>query len=85
MLYDGRERSTMSRLDPFTEEVNGTIIGGEGYYYYEFWTTKPFPPLNIGPYRFGRGWFADDKEAEEWCKENHPEEYKQVVEMRCYD
>ena len=70
----------------FIEEVRGTIIGGDNYSYYEFWTVKNTGyPQYLGPHRFAKGWFSDDEDAEQWVKENHPEHYKDGVEMRCFE
>ncbi len=67
------------------EVVNGTIIGDFSGWPYQFWTIKPYPPLNLPPHKFAEKWFLNDDDAEQWVKENFPEQYAQGVEMRCFD
>lgn len=61
-----------------TEEVRGTIIG-DYTYPYEFWTAKG------RPHRIGRGFFANDEEAQSYAKAHYPVEYAQGIEMRCFN
>ena len=58
------------------EHVNGTVIGAF-YHAYRFY--------RLDGRRLTRLlYFVDDDEAKAWVKENHPDEYKAGVEMRCY-
>jgi len=57
------------------EIVRGTIIGAR-LYRYEFWS---------GERLICREFLANDDEAEQWFRENHPREYDEGVEMRRYD
>lgn len=58
------------------EIVRGEVIG-DIERYYSFHTTEGK--------RLGAAWFADDKDAKEWAKERWPIEYKNGIEMRCYE
>lgn len=62
------------------EEVNGIIIGGDGYTY-EFWTLNE----EFGDHRIARDHFENDIEAMKWFKEKYPDWYAKGVEMRVYD
>lgn len=62
------------RLD-FTDDVRGIVVG-EMTFPYQFWKDGR---------RLGRGHFASDAEAEAYCKEQFPEEYKTGIEMRAFD
>ncbi|MBU0493856.1 MAG: hypothetical protein KKA73_09005 [Chloroflexi bacterium] len=65
-------------IDPYLEVVDATVIGLLTQPY-EFWTRD-------GQQRIGRRrYFAAAAEAEAWFAEHYPDEYRQGVEMRCYD
>jgi hypothetical protein len=64
---------------PATEVVNGTVIG-KMTLPYRFYTTDLDDPKPITKMM----WFANDTEAIEWFKENHPKAFKVGAEMRCY-
>jgi hypothetical protein len=61
----------------YTDDVNGCVIGAVTFPY-EFWTLD-------GKRRIDRGFFENDSEAEAWIKEKYPAEYKQGIDMRCFD
>jgi hypothetical protein len=71
---------------PFTEVVNGTIIGTYTYPY-EFWIEeKRWEYVDKGgKRRVAKGNFENDTLAITWFKENYPVEFKQGVEMRVWD
>jgi hypothetical protein len=65
--------------------VRGECIGAFTHPY-EFWTSKNSGyPCYLPPYRFARGYFENDGEAEIWVRTHYPAEYAQGIEMRCFD
>lgn len=68
--------------DPWQDDVNGSIIGGEdehgGESRYRFYTQGG------ALIHYSDTWFADDTEAVAWCKATYPAQFKAGVEMRCY-
>lgn len=62
---------------PFEETVRGTIIG-EITWPYEFWTVD-------GQHLIAKRGFENDREAIAWFKTNHPKEFAQGADMRCFD
>lgn len=73
MPYYGSTKSGFT-----VEAVNGIIIGGDSSLYV-------FMSLDDPPVEYGREYFNNDFDAEEWVKANHPTEYAQGIEMRVWD
>jgi len=73
---------------PTYEEVNGTIIGGD-VWRYEFWIEEPRGEYQhkrgIPKRRIDSGYFENDEQAHAWVAKHYPAEYKQGIEMRCFD
>ena len=70
------------------DDVDGIVIG-DVTFPYEFWIKEPRPEWQHKrgvPLRkvAGRS-FKNDADAVEWFRENYPAEFKQGVEMRCWD
>jgi len=68
------------------DDVDGIIIG-QMLVPYEFWIDEPRPGYadKNGKRRVAKSSFENDEQAVAWFKENYPAEFKQGVEMRCWD
>lgn len=59
----------------FTDDVRGNIVGD---------ITNPYEFWKAGR-RIGRGHFANDQDAESYCKEHFPADYDTGIEMRRFE
>jgi len=70
----------------YTDDVNGTIIGGLSVPY-EFWIDEPRPEwvTRNGKRRVAKGYFENDEQAIGWLKEHCHAEFAAGCEMRVWD